>query len=384
MSEISSLKNLPDISFIDDMTIEDLQTELVNDYLTKYKEVTGEEKTLSQADPNRIILYACSLQLYQAFQFIDNAGKQNLLSYSSGNNLDQLASFKGVVRNPATCAETTLRFSVEESLSEDITIPEGTRVLVADDVYFATTEEATISSGNTSVTVSAKCTEVGSAYNGFQVGELTVIVDPIVNVSTVSNTTVSDGGTDEETDDSLAERVFLAPSRYSTAGPEDAYKYWSKQYNSSIQDIKVTSPEDTCEVDIRFVMDGGTIPSDELITGLSEFLRDNNIRPLSDHVTVSAPEVQEYVIDGVYVINASDKGIAETIKASVEEAVQEYILWQSEKIGRDLNPNVLIQKVLNAGAKRVTLLSPLYQVIDDKTILQNVTINFDYGGIEDD
>ena len=382
MSEISSLNNLPDISFIDDITIEDLQTELVNDYLSKYKEVTGEEKTLSQSDPNRIILYACSLQLYQAFQYIDRAGKQNLLSYSYGEFLDHLGALKGVTRNISTNAITTLRYSADEP-HNDITIPKGSRVLAADDVYFATNEECIITSENTYVDIQATCTESGSNYNGFEVGELTIMVDQIAYVTSVSNTTSTAGGTDTETDEKFSERIFLAPSGYSTAGPIDAYKYWIRKYNSDIQDIKITSP-DECEVDIRFTMDGGVIPSTELINGLQEYLEDNNIRPLSDHVSVSAPTIQEYAIDGVYVINSSDKSIAETIKKSVDDAIQEYIYWQSEKIGRDLNPDVLIQKVLNAGAKRVTLLSPTFTIVADTSILKNISINFVCEGLEDD
>ena len=53
----NSLSNIPDISFIDNLTVDNLIDEMVNDYQEKYKEVTGNEVSLSQADPYRMILY---------------------------------------------------------------------------------------------------------------------------------------------------------------------------------------------------------------------------------------------------------------------------------------------------------------------------------------
>ena len=61
-----SLQNYPDISFIDNATLEGIQSELITDFQKRYEEITKETITLAQADPFRLILYACCLQLYQA------------------------------------------------------------------------------------------------------------------------------------------------------------------------------------------------------------------------------------------------------------------------------------------------------------------------------
>ena len=60
----------------------------------------------------------------------------------------------------------------------------------------------------------------------YAAGELNILVDPVGFIAAVRNTESSTGGTDVESDSNLAERVFLAPSSYSTAGPDDAYEYW--------------------------------------------------------------------------------------------------------------------------------------------------------------
>ena len=51
------------------------------------------------------------------------------------------------------------------------------------------------------------------------------MVDPVPYVASVANTATTEGGAEIESDADLAERVFLAPGAYSTAGPEDSYLY---------------------------------------------------------------------------------------------------------------------------------------------------------------
>ena len=59
--------NFPDISFIDNATVEEVLTQMINDYQEKYKELTKKEVSLAQSDPYRLIMYACTIQIYQAW-----------------------------------------------------------------------------------------------------------------------------------------------------------------------------------------------------------------------------------------------------------------------------------------------------------------------------
>ena len=72
---INEIANLPDVSFIDNITLDDVQAGLVSDYEKKYKEITGKDLQLHRADPEMLKLYACSIQLYQMFLLIDKGGK---------------------------------------------------------------------------------------------------------------------------------------------------------------------------------------------------------------------------------------------------------------------------------------------------------------------
>lgn len=382
MALIDEIANLPDVSFIDNVKLEDIQQQLIADYSAKYQELTGETAELSRMDPVSLILYACSIQIYQAMLYVDRAGKQDLLKYSYGGFLDNLAALKGVTREPAKPAMVTMRFSLAEARPSPIAIPEGTRVSNGS-IYFQTDEYAEIAAGDTYVDVTATCQTDGEAGNNIYAGEISVLTDPIPYVASVANTETSAGGTDIEDDDTLASRVYTAQSRYSVAGPEDAYRYWITQFNASISDIYIASPQ-AGTVLIEFILDGGVLPNSAMVSSLASYLADENIRPLTDNVTVQAPSTSTFNVTVTYYINRSDASKAATIQAAVSQAVSDYVTWQQSKIGRDINPDKLISLMEAAGAKRVTVTYPVYTVISAGTVAQLGTKSVTYGGLEDD
>ena len=97
---MSAIKNTPEISFIDNKTVEDVRSEMVADYEAYMTQAQGVAVSLDRASVHRMILYAAAAQIYQAMQYIDRQGKQSLLKYSYSDYLDNLALFKGVTRKP--------------------------------------------------------------------------------------------------------------------------------------------------------------------------------------------------------------------------------------------------------------------------------------------
>lgn len=382
--EMNAIKSLPDISFIDNKTIDQVRQEMVADYESFISEATGQTVSLERSSVHRMELYAAAAQIYQAMQYIDRQGKQSILKYSYSDFLDNLAIFKGVTRNPATPATTTLRFTLSAVRDTATGIPQGTRVSTAGATYFATDVYAEIPAGSTAVDVPATCTVAGTDGNGFAAGELATIVDPIPYVASVTNTTATEGGAEIESDDDLAERVFLAPGAYSTAGPEDGYLYHAKAYSAAIGDVVATSNQAAGTVDIVFIMADGSTPGEEMIEGLEGYLQGKTIRPMTDLVRVAAPQEVTYTINLTYYINRSDSAKAVTIQAAVAQAVADYQTWQ-RAIGRDINPSQLVRMVMDAGAKRVTVTAPTYTAVDATKVsaLQGDAV-ISYGGLEDD
>lgn len=379
---IAELENLPEVSFIDNITLDEIQEQMESDYEEKYESLTGKACTLRRADPATLILYACSIQIFQALLFVDRAGKQDLLKYSYGEFLDNLAAIRGITRMEALPAVTTVRFTLSEAVSEVVVIPEGTTVTNGE-IYFQTDEYAEIAAGDTSIDLPCTCQTDGADGNGIPAGEIKTLVDTLPYIKSVENIEATSGGADIEDDENLAERIYLAPSSYSVAGPDDAYKYFTMAYNQEIADVMVTSPE-PAEVEIRFLMENGEIPTSTVMNGLEEYLQDNKIRPLTDHVTVLAPEQQQFNLNLTYYINRSDQAKANTIQEAVQAAVEEYIKWQTYTIGRDINPSELTKRIIEAGAKRVEITSPVFTTVAPDTVARIGQKTVTYGGLEND
>lgn len=373
--------NFPEISFIDNATLKSIQQELLDDYTDRYEELTGEEIELNMASRDRLILYACAAQIYQTMLNVDKAGKMNFLKYAYGGYLDNLGARSGVTRSQGKAATVTMQFSLSSSMTSAVTIQKGTRATSGDDVYFSTIETVEIAIGETSVIVTAECEEIGEVGNNYAIGTITTLVDPIAYIAAITNIDTSMGGEEIENDESLAERIYLAPSSYS-GGTEYSYEYNCKTINTDISDVKISTDSDAT-VNITFLSNGG-IPLDTEVEALKTALYNKDIHVLTDNIEVSAPSPVNYAIDITYYINKSDTSIAESIQTEVNNAIAAYITWQKEKIGRDINPSYLNMLVMDAGAKRCTVTHPVYTVLTDNQVANLTTQSITYGGIEDD
>lgn len=372
----------PDISFIDDASMEDVLTQMINDYQDKYKEITKKDISLAQADPFRLIMYACAAQIYQGMQYADYAGKSSFLKYARGDNLDNLVAIRGIQRQQPVPASTVLKFTLDTPLPSVLGIPSGTRATNGNELFFATDEYAEIKAGEVSVSVAATCTEAGTLGNNFAEGEIKTLVNALPYVTSVTNTVQTYGGADLEDDDSLKERAFNVQNSYSTAGPTGAYIYFTKAADPTIRDVIVDS-DTPGTVQVTLLCDAG-IPDQALLDKVAAALQSRTIRPLTDRVVVKAPEVQNYDVNLTYYIAASDKTSVAAIQENITTAVAVYNTWQTERIGRDINPSYLIQQIMGAGAKRVTVDAPAFMVVPKDVIAKTGTVSVTYGGLEDD
>lgn len=383
-NEIQKLYSLPEISFIEGITYEGILNEMVADFETKYTEETGQKIKLRPGDKEHIHLRVLAGQYYQMYQQLDYAAKMNLLKYSKGDFLKHLGAFKKTFIQEPRAAAVKVRFTLSEVRKDVIYIPEGTRVTAGDGVYFATDDYAEVAAGESYADVTCTCETAGDIGNNYQPGMIEIIVDPVPYVKSVVNVTKSDGGSGEESEESFRERIFLAPSSYSVAGPADAYEYWVKQYNSAaIEDVKIYEPVEAV-VDIRILLQGGALPSETFCSGCLQYLKDNPIIPLTDNNYVLPPDVVGYDLKATYYISRSDINNVKSIQDSIEAAKDTYLNWQRTKIGRDLNPDALIEFVRAAGGKRCVIESPVFTVIPETSVAQEKTVEFVYGGIEDD
>ena len=87
---IPEIERLPDITFIDGVTLDTIKERLVSDYEEKFHEETGTTVNLKDGEPISLMLYACAVQFMQMYENLDKAGKMNFLKYTYGDFLDNI------------------------------------------------------------------------------------------------------------------------------------------------------------------------------------------------------------------------------------------------------------------------------------------------------
>jgi phage-related baseplate assembly protein len=367
--------NLPDIEFVekDASTIE-------ASIITMYEAISG--RTLAPGDPVRLFLLGVASIIIQQRVLIDYSAKQNLLAYAEDDFLDHLGALVGVPRLDPAAAQTTIRFNMSAAQPQVITIPGGIRGTTPNGVFFQVSNPTNIPIGALYGDAPATCTVTGTIGNGYVPGQINQLVDPLPWVKSVSNITTSAGGADREENDAYRERIHQAPESFSVAGPDGAYRFWAKTASQSIIDVAVYSPAPG-EVAIRPLLTDGGIPGTEILDAVAAICNADTIRPLTDKVTVLAPETVNYDINMTYYIAPENATQAIMIQQAVTQAVADYILWQKTKLGRSINPSELVARVRSAGASRVDFTAPVYSSLASYQVAIANLITVTYGGLGD-
>lgn len=323
----------------------------------KAKIVTGYEsasgRTLADGDPVRLFLLTIADVIVSLRNAANMTGQQNLLAYAKGGYLDALGLIVACERAKAAPAITRLRFTLSTKLAQSFVIPQGFQVTNGT-VTFATDEALEIPAMQTEGEVGATCTAAGEIGNGYLEGQINTIVSPMTYLDKGENITETNSGADIETDEEYAERIRTAPNAFSVAGPAKAYEYHAKSVSASVLDVAVISPT-AGEVNVYVLAEGGEMPSEDLLLAVNEKVNADDIRPLTDLVTVTKPEAIQYGITVEYWIAKEDAAKAAQIQKTVEKAVANFRIWQQSKIGRALAPHTLAHNVIAAGASRVNL-----------------------------
>lgn len=368
--------SLTDVNFVNTDT-----NTIKEEVIRAYEQIA--KRTLAAADPVRLFLESIASIIAQQRALINYTGKMNLLAYATGDYLDHLGLLVGTFRLPAAAATATFRITLSAARPFDVTVAKGTRVRSTNEAVFALDDAVVIKVGETTATAKGHCTTTGTAANGFTAGEIHTIIDPNPYVETIENITTSEGGAETEDDESYRLRIQEAPEHFSVAGSAGAYRYFAMTTSPLISDVQVTMPE-AGVVNVYPLLDGGKLPGDEILEAVLKTLSADDVRPLTDKVQVLKPTIKEYTIELTYYVDAQDKASEATIIAAVKAAIDDYIIWQRMKLGRDVNPTELYYRIRAAGAKRAVIISPEFiTVANTEVAIAADDITVTYGGLED-
>ena len=258
-----------------------------------------------------------------------------------------------------------MRFTISEPQAFAVLIPKGTRVTDAGKtLVWETVEDVFVGIGETCADSKAQCQTAGKQGNGYVKGQINSIVDPFAYFLSCENLTESDGGADAATDDEFYELLRLSMDGYSCAGARGGYIYFAKQVSTEIADVIAASPTPGV-VKLYVLMDDGTPATEEMKERVLAACSADDVRPLTDFVSVEDPENVEYHVRLTWYTQKDAAVSAKDLEAAVKEKVEEYTAWQCAKLGRDINPSRLISMLMETGIKRVDLAEPAFTALKD-------------------
>lgn len=354
--------------------------EIKKDLKTAYEEIMNYK--ILPGDPAEDFINWLTYIMINLKNNINFSAKMNLLRFAKGKYLDALGEFTATHRLLERESECEVEYTFSQTFDEIKVIPKGHKI-AKEDFIFETLDNIVLRIGEIKTKGRVKSLISGLIVNNIEVGEINKIVDDIPYLLSVKNTTKTSGGADKEDDDAYRERIRLKPFSFSVAGPKGAYKYYTLTAHQDIKDAYIFTPQDSPGV-VKIVplMKEGIELSDEIINLVKNILSDDTIRPFTDKVDVVRPKEHSYEINVKYWITKTINPII--VDNNIKKSVKDYIVWQREKLGRDINPNKLTQLMILAGAKRVEIISPIFTKLENDTIAKEGNINIQAQGEEDE
>lgn len=360
-----AITNLPDPEFInrDPATI-------IAETVAYYESLVG--RTLEPAQIETLVLQTFSYRELLNRNQIQDAAKQNLLAFARFPIIDYLGDFLGVYRLPSQASLTTIQLNLVEGHG-DIVVPSGLRVQTTDGrVIFEIIEDVPVLTGNDIATVTAIAQQQGKLGNDYALGTISVILDPQPYLATAVNITVSEGGSDEETDDQLRERIRLAPNRFSNAGPVEAYKFFAASASPLIIDVAVPAqPEVPGTVRVYPLIEGLTVTPPEIIEAVEAILNADRIRPLSDTVEVISPTA----VDVAIIVNLTlyESAVQSDVVPIVESNLQAFKDGRRKLLGQDVVVSQIQALSVIDGVYDAVIASPVSNVVITEIQFANIT-----------
>ncbi|UKE73216.1 baseplate assembly protein [Xanthomonas graminis] len=186
----------------------------------------------------------------------------------------------------------------------------------------------------------------------------------------VSRLTLDPGDADNgiaatlEPDADMRRRIQLAPEGFSVAGPEGAYIFHALSAHADVLDASATSPTPGDVIVTILSRQGDGTAGAGVIDAVASALRDDDVRPLTDAVTVQSAEIVPFAIRArVYTFAGPDSAV---VMSEARRRLDAY-LTESHRIGRDVPESAVKAMLFANGVQRVELDSPTANVVISRT-----------------
>jgi phage-related baseplate assembly protein len=292
-----------------------------------------------------MLLRSVLADMVQLFAGVDNALRMQTLRYAVGEYLDVIGENRGCERIPAVAAETTVTITTNAT-GNPTTLDAGTAMTADGKVFYALTDAVALSGYAQTLTAAVICTQAGTVGNGLQNGTTLHLQAPVPDVSAITAAADATGGQDEEEDDVYRERIRQYGLASVTTGPASQYESAARAVSSVIVDAKALNLG-AGSVGVYLILSDDTGAA-ALIDAVEAALNAQDVRPLTDSVTVLEATDVTYTLNVLYETDSSV-----TSEDALEAAAEAYRTWQDNAIGRAFNPDRLMAMLYQAGATRV-------------------------------
>jgi phage-related baseplate assembly protein len=181
-----------------------------------------------------------------------------------------------------------------------------------------------------------------------------------------------------EGDEDFRRRMLLAFEGLSTAGPVGAYVFHALGADPDVADASVLSPAPGEVLVTVLSRQGDGTPSGELISAVEAAVNADDVRPLTDLVTVQAGQILPYAVKAVLTVYP---GPDSAIVLAAALAATEAFVTEQRRLGRDVTLSGLYAALHQPGVQNVSLISPAADLVADDTQASHCTgIDITVGG----
>jgi phage-related baseplate assembly protein len=306
---------------------------LLNQLKAHFEVATG--RTLSPSQTEMYLLETAAYMFAVSGAETQIGFENCFVAWAQEQFLEARGVGRNVLRLTAQPATTTLYFEAEGPVVADLLIPKGTRVSdSAGQVEFATLEDSKITKGESAVLAKAEALKVGSFGNGLAVGTLMALVDTVVGIATVSNTTETGNGSDLEDLERYRGRVALAFEQIGDGLSKERYLSDVLAWNARCVAVEITRPQPG-HVNIYPLMNTGA-PNTEELASLRAVFDTSNIHQ-GDYIQALAPTSHEFDVNLHLIL--SDPLAEEPAVAAVNSVLSSW----SQLLGGFIAPSELVR-----------------------------------------
>ncbi|MGB5793106.1 baseplate J/gp47 family protein, partial [Poseidonibacter sp.] len=246
-------------------------------------------------------------------------------------------------------------------LSIDIIIPKGLEFSDGDKTTSYLLESVVIKAGDTKVTGVLKLNKK------IKIDEVKteIVTSPYPYVLHPKSLESFSGGSEDESDEEFFPRAILSLGKFSTAGSQGAYEYFTYKADERVRDVDIQSTSEGM-IDIYIDVES----NNEAKTNVEAIFANEKVQALNDHVSVYHAVLKEVTIIGtIHIFDLLDEvNIRESISSNFSKRF---------RIGENLPYSALIKDLHVAGVFKVELNSNSDLIVNNNEIL-NLTFDLNF------